>query len=236
MNRNTEVIRTVALRLVELSQEVAFLGGAVTSLLISDPAAATPRVTDDVDLIVDVGSRVAYYNLSARLRALGFREDHSDGAPICRWLVENIKVDVMPIESSILGFGNRWYASAIQHAEPIDLDGLTARIVTAPFFLGTKLEAFDHRGDGDHRSSRDLEDFVTVIDGRAEVTEEIRHSPVELKTWLADRVGRLLDSNSFLEALPGHLPGDPASQARASIVLERLVSIAGRDSGRDASR
>jgi hypothetical protein len=40
---------------------VAFLGGAAIALWITDPAAPAVRATDDVDVIVEVGSLIDYY-------------------------------------------------------------------------------------------------------------------------------------------------------------------------------
>jgi hypothetical protein len=44
--------------------------------------------------------------------------------------------------------------------------GAGVRSVSAPYFLATKLEAFDGRGSGDYLTSHDIEDLVAVIDGR----------------------------------------------------------------------
>ena len=38
--------------------------------------------------------------------------------------------------------------------------------------------------------------------------------------------GRRYPDQRFLEALPGHLPGDPASQMRRPILLKRLGQLA----------
>lgn len=43
--------------------------------------------------------------------------------------------------------------------------GIEIRLVSAPYFLGTKLEAFLGRGDGDFMGSHDLEDVVSLLDG-----------------------------------------------------------------------
>jgi hypothetical protein len=40
----------------------------------------------------------------------------AEGAPLCRWLVKNVAVDVMPVDPAILGFGNVWYPSGIARA------------------------------------------------------------------------------------------------------------------------
>jgi len=46
------------------------------------------RLTFDVDVIAEINSYADYASFSERLRALGFREDTSRGAPLCRWLIE----------------------------------------------------------------------------------------------------------------------------------------------------
>lgn len=63
-------------------------------------------------MIVEVATRGAWYAFAGRLRARGFVEDTSEGAPICRWVVGDVRVDVMPTEEEILSFKNRWYAEA----------------------------------------------------------------------------------------------------------------------------
>jgi hypothetical protein len=126
--------------------EIVFVGGCTTGLLITDPAASPVRVTDDVDVIVEVASYAEYARFSKRLRNLGFSEDSSEGAPICRWLIDQMTLDVMPTDETILVFSNRWYKPAIETAALVDLDGFQLRVVTTPYFIGTKLEAFRGRG------------------------------------------------------------------------------------------
>lgn len=85
----------------------------------------------------------------------------------------DLNLDVMPLEKDILGFTNTWYRGALQSPSRINLpNGLTIQVITAPFFLGTKMEAFRGRGRGDFQSSRDLDDFVAVVDGREDIIGE----------------------------------------------------------------
>ena|GEM_PF-2240766 len=105
-------LRTVAVRLGRLREEVAFVGGMIRSLLITDPGAPPARPTDDVDIVAAISSRTEYYALAGRLRTLGFQEDHRDEAPLCRWTVDGLTVDIMPDHENVLGFSNRWYPSA----------------------------------------------------------------------------------------------------------------------------
>lgn len=173
-NSNIELLKGVASRLGPLLDKVVFVGGCITGLLITDEAAAEVRATYDVDVIAEITSYAGYESFSERLRALGFREDISDGAPRCRWLIDAMELDVMPVDEKVLGFTNRWYRAAMIQATERALDpALRIRLITAPLFLATKLDAFNGRGCGDYRSSHDLEDLLTVVDGRESIVAEI---------------------------------------------------------------
>lgn len=224
---NLEMISRVAQRLGYLRDRVAFLGGAATALLISDLATPDVRVTTDVDVIVEIASRGDYYRLAESLRALGFTEDAEEDAPVCRWRIEGIAVDVMPTDEAILGFSNKWYAQALQSAQVIRLsDAMDIRVVTGPFFLATKIEAFYSRGKASFMTSHDMEDIVTLLDGRPELSEEVLAAPDDLRVFLAATFKEFLESRDFLEALPGHLFPDVASQKRVPLLLDRIRRIA----------
>jgi hypothetical protein len=225
---NVELLKQVAKRLGSLLPEVVFVGGCTTELFITDEAAPEVRPTFDVDVIAEITSYADYATFSERLRALGFREDTSRGAPLCRWLIDEMKLDVMPIEERILGFTNRWYRAAMDAAQETELQaGLRIRVVTAPYFLATKLEAFRGRGQGDYTNSHDLEDLLTVIDGRETIVQEVADTP-ELRSYLAEQFRALLATPAFLDALPGYLPPDVSSQGRVPILRARIQQMAAR--------
>ncbi len=226
-NRNLELLTDVARLLRPMLDELVFVGGCTTALLITDAAAAEVRTTYDVDSIAKITSYAEYLTFSERLRQLGFAEDHSEGAPICRWAQGEIRLDVMPIDEKILGFSNRWYKSAMENAQTVQLESdLIVRVVTAPFFLGTKLEAFRGRGKNDYFASHDLEDVIAVIDGRPSLLDEIRRAPAELAAYVADEARKLIGNREFVDALPGYLLPDPASQERLPGLLTTLQMIA----------
>lgn len=224
---NLEMIRHVARRLGGLRERVVFLGGAATALLITDTATPDVRVTTDVDVIVDIASKGEYYRLAGSLRSLGFKEDSGEGAPMCRWKIDGIAVDVMPTDTEILGFSNRWYTQALQLATlTVITDGMTIRVVTGPYFLATKIEAFYSRGRGDFMASHDMEDIVTLLDGRPEITDEVRAAPEEVKHFLMQSFRDFLHNRDFLDSLPGYLLTDPASQRRMPLLMERIRAVA----------
>ena len=225
---NLNLLTGVAERLKPLLADVVFVGGCMTGLLITDKAAADVRATIDVDVIVELATYAEYASFSERLRDLGFREDASPNAPICRWLIEDMILDVMPTEEKLLGFSNRWYGDALSSARERHLrDDLRIRVVTAPYFVGTKLEAFRGRGNDDYQESRDLEDLISVIDGRGEIVDEVR-SIEDVRLYVADQFGQLLKTESFLTALPGYLLPDPGSQGRLMVILDRMKILSDR--------
>jgi len=228
---NIYLIEIVADRLGdELCKELVFIGGAVTGLLITDPAMPSIRPTEDVDVICRVLTLTEYHRIEARLRSRGFVQDLSEDGPICRWRVADLRsviVDVMPTLESILGFSNHWYPLALETAVPTQLpSGHEIRLINAPVFVATKLEAFAGRGKGDFLSSHDLEDLLAVVDGCATLLDECKASTPELRAYLAVQFGELLMTSAFVEALSGHLPGDAASQARLPDLLGKLQQLA----------
>lgn len=187
-NPNLEILWLAVEQLGDLADEMVFVGGCATGLLITDTAAPVIRVTRDVDAIVQVVSRADYYRLSEKLRSRGFSEDTSDGAPICRWIGKNVILDVLPTDAKILGFGSKWIAPAAENAVTVQLpSGKSIRMVSAPYFLITKLEAFNGRGGGDYLASHDIEDLVAVLDGRPAIVDEIKRAESDLASVLAKR-------------------------------------------------
>jgi hypothetical protein len=226
-NPNLELLEIAAVRLKPLIKEIVFVGGCATGLLITDPAAAAVRKTYDVDVIAKIGSYAEYALFSERLRRLRFTEDTSEGVPVCRWESGNLKLDVMPLDKKILGFSNRWYKGALDESHDIGLpSGITIRAITPPYFLGTKIEAFLGRGANDYMASHDLEDLIAVIDGRKSIVEEVQGANPDLGRFIGKNVARFLTETRFMDALPGFLLPDIASQNRVSMLLERLEQLA----------
>lgn len=220
-NPNLARLGSAVRKLEPLLDRIVFVGGSVTGLLLTDPAAAPVRPTLDVDAIVAISSYADFTLLENRMRELGFRESNAEGAPICRWISGDLILDLMPTDASILGFGNRWYHPALENARRTRIGEYAIRLITAPYFLATKLEAFHGRGKNDFRSG-DLEDIVTVVDGRPEIIEEIHRAPADLQKYLRDEFRALLSNRDFLEALPSHLLPDAASQQRSALVISRM--------------
>lgn len=225
-NQNLELLIVASKLLRPVLDDLVFVGGCATGLLVTDEAAAEVRPTFDVDAIAEITSYVEYTTFGERLHKLGFTEDASEAAPICRWQNGQIKLDLMPLDERILGFSNRWYKPAMDAATEFEIEpGLRVRVVTAPYFCATKLEAFRGRGKGDYLASHDLEDLITVIDGRQELLDELRAASGDVRSDVADAIGKMLKDPQFIDAVPGYLLPDEASQGRTRMLLERLKEI-----------
>ena len=73
-----------------------------------------------------------------------------------------------------------------------------------------------------------MEDIIAVLDGRPELSGEIARSEDALRAYLRASFELLMSDSDFMESLPGHLPGDAASQARLDnlkSVIRGIVSI-----------
>ena len=212
-DENLMQLEAVAAALDDLLEKVTFVGGGTTILLVDEAAYYGVRKTDDVDVIVDIATRVEYHQFGEALRKRGFQED-TDG-PICRWLIDTdmgrVKLDVMPTDEKILGFSNRWYEDAIHHASTKTLpSGIKIRVVNPVYFIATKFEAFAGRGKGDF-FNHDLEDIVFVMENREKLIFELMDSPGELKEYFSEQAAALLN-DEFLNILPGLLNNPESAQ------------------------
>jgi predicted nucleotidyltransferase len=227
---NRAILLRVAQALGNLRESLVFVGGCATGLLVTTIRAQVVRPTDDVDMVAKATTAREYHAVEKQLQAQGFAHDVSADAPICRWRYEGIMVDLMPSEEGVLSFHNIWYPLAVKTAHVVKLDDeISIRLIAAPVFIATKLEAFQGRGKGDFLMSHDLEDIITVIDGRASLIAEARALPPELCAYLARNFRALLAEPAFLDALTGHLPGDAASQARLPGLINKFNEIAQLD-------
>lgn len=226
-------IATVASSLGELTDRVVFVGGTVVALYPLE-GSADVRPTVDVDCVVNISTTSEYYAFVGALRKRGFKECTDEGAPTCRHVCAGIRVDVMPAAATALGPTNRWYADAMRDAAVHDLGATTVRVITPAYFVATKLEAFRSRGGGDYVASHDLEDVLTVLGGLRSLRDEIASAAEGVLGALRIELVQLMESESFVDALPGHFDGHAAGQARAREVSEwlRSLGVAGASLGR----
>jgi hypothetical protein len=223
---NLASMRAVADRLDSLGLDYAFVGGSIVNLLLDHPALAPARPTDDVDVILEAVTSQRFSDVEAKLRRLGFDHDMRENAPRCRWTLGNLTVDIMPTKGEFLGLNTAWFKEALATATEQEFAHTRLKLISPVAFLATKHVAFTDRGKGDYYASQDLEDFVTVIDGREKIAAEVNEAPAQLRQYVIASVRGLVGAHSFDEALPGHLPPDRASQQRLSNLRRKLQEIA----------
>lgn len=223
-----ESLRFVAGHFNAIGVPYTFLGAAVLPLLVDDPELLEIRPTKDVDLTVKVVTLGELYQLEEKLRAAGFRNDTREGAPICRWVVSGVTVDVMPTEAGVLGMSAEWFREALETASKIMLgEGVRAPVIAPPCFLATKLAAFRDRGLKDLYISKDLEDILTLLNGCESIVASVREAPCPVATFVARELTIHLRNPDFVDALPGFFRTDEVSRVRALLVKERLAQLAG---------
>ncbi len=210
----------------DLLAEVAFVGGCTTSLLITDEfSLESARYTDDVDVIVDIVGQLAWYTFQNILKQRGFSLSPEDEL-ICRMRLGELKVDFMPHDGSILGFTNRWYKKALATAVAHGLsEGVSIRILTPPLFIATKLEAYRGRGRNDPLGSKDIEDIITLCDGRPELVDEIQSADQDVRGYISEQFRELLNTRDFEYAVQGSVRSDKAREALIFQKIECLLSI-----------
>ena len=143
VNPNLEILILVADALGELREELVFVGGCATGLLLTAQRAQSIRPTNDVDVVVQVATLADYHAMEKAVAARGFKHDVSPDAPICRWVKQDVILDLMPSAAGILGFHNCWYPLACRTAVRVKLtENINIRLIAAPEFIATKLEAF----------------------------------------------------------------------------------------------
>ena len=225
---NIAMLMQVVDRLAPIRDRLVFLGGAVTELFITEPGVQGFRRTKDVDVVIDVVNLGEYaHTLRDQLVGLGLQEDVREGAPVCRWMLDDLIVDIMPTRGDILGFSCEWYQLAFDTAQTTSLpNGTTIRLVTPACFLATKLTAFADRGRRNPMASHDLEDVVAVIDGRPEIVGDVTAASADLRVAIAAKFADLLARPDAEDVVAAQFLPDAESQDRLPLVLERIKAMA----------
>jgi predicted nucleotidyltransferase len=142
-------------------REFVFVGGCTLGLY-ARPTGAPLRATKDVDCISTLVPWVLQEKRLADMCSRGVLRP--DAQVQCRYRIRgtDVDVDVLSPDGFNVGGVNPWFARAAQSARPYDAgNGRTVMAVTPPYFLATKLVAFEGRGP-DAQSSKDAEDIVTL--------------------------------------------------------------------------
>lgn len=213
-------IREVAVRLDHLLQDVVFVGGAVVALYADDPAATEVRPTDDIDIVVGISTRVQYSSFEQKMRDLGF-QNVIDSKFIGRYKINEIIVDLMPINEDILGFSNKWFTEGIEKSFWYEIDNdVSIRLMPFHYFIASKIEAHNSRNKGDLRQSKDFEDIVYSFDNKLDPLTDLQQASGDVDAYLKEEMNNLMEDLNFHEGVYYNL-----SSANASSRTARLKRI-----------
>lgn len=159
---NLEATKQVAVALGDLYENVVYVGGAMVSLYIDDPAAEDVRPTKDIDITLEIVSVSELEELRVKLEKRGFIQSAEDDV-ICRFRYKDIKVDVMSTTEVGWAPANPWFKPGFKNSIPIKVEDTEISILPLPYFLATKFAAFEARGGRDPRMSHDFEDIVYLL-------------------------------------------------------------------------
>lgn len=226
-NISLEQIKAVAKYLGELREQVVLVGGATTALLVDSVAAFGARQTEDIDFIIDINLRGEYLEFEEKMRELGFQNDQSINAPICRWKIPHfgsyLIVDAMPADEKILGFSNQWYSQTFNTARRHELEpGLFIRVVHPVYFLGTKFEAWLGRGENDIYA-HDLEDIFYLLEHRTGIEQLIFDADPTVQSYLAKQCKMLLAHPGLDNNLPGLVDSVALVKSRLKFIAQLVV-------------
>jgi predicted nucleotidyltransferase len=221
VDKNRILVERLCTHIEPLLDQIVLVGGCAVGFLITDRAQLLTRSTDDVDLATEITTLPDYYRFAEQLKGLGFSED---AEMTCRWRKKELCLDIIPLKETVLGFTNSWYPLAIKTAISVELpNGKKLKHIDAPTFIATKIESFLSRG-ADNFMHQDIEDIITVFNGREELPNEIEKSDHELKDYIQDKIGTFLEIATFTDLIPGHLR---PNENRAEIVFRRLSKVSG---------
>ena len=220
---NIKKIKTVFDTLEELQDQVVFVGGATVSLY-DQTEALEVRETKDVDVIIEITKYSEQGGFEEQLRAKGFVDDVK--SPVRgRFKIKGIIVDVMPTSDLHMGFENKWYPEGYKNAIEYVIDkNTTIKILSAPYFIATKLEAFKNRGRKDGRMSHDFEDIVHVFEYRLDIWEEMKQTNKNLRRYLQDEFKALKSNSNIREWIDCHADfGSPPPTDNILYELEKFI-------------
>ncbi|MEP6676401.1 MAG: nucleotidyl transferase AbiEii/AbiGii toxin family protein [Ferruginibacter sp.] len=221
MSHSTNILRIKVVNnaLGLLKDKVVFVGGATISLY-PDRQAFEARATDDVDVIIEILNYSDRAALEGKLRSMGFEHD-TESPIVCRFKIQGIMVDIMPTDDASIGFTNQWYPEGYKKAVDHTIDEATVvKILSAPYFIATKLEAFKGRGNKDGRTSHDFEDIIYVLENRSSIWNEMVKSDDEIKAYLKSEFKALLNNRHIQEWVGAHV--ERTSPPRTYYIIDEL--------------
>lgn len=220
--KNTHINRQVVAKVAH--EEVIYVGGAVVSFYINDPAADDVRPTKDIDISLSVASIGELENIREQLNEKGFYQS-SEIDVICRFKFEDVLVDVMNTTAISWAPGNKWFKKGFDNRIQIKIVDQNIFIMPFTHFLASKFEAFLNRGGRDARMSHDFEDITYLLDNRMDWDVLINsETDEELKEYLTTNLIRIIEKPQLKEAVLGNLYYETAEE-RLNLICSKIEML-----------
>lgn len=223
---NQRIIKKIALALDELNEQVVYVGGAVVSLYINDPAADDVRPTKDIDISLSVATIGELEEIRENLIRKGFVQNAEDNV-ICRFRYEDIKLDVMNTKSLSWSPANPWFSPGFIQKQQVTVEGKTIWILPLHYFLASKFAAYNDRGNNEPRTSPDFEDIVYILNNRLDIVEQLNKSPEDVKPFLKTEFLKIVNDKITHEAIEGNLFYENRDRRFKKIIanLEQIIKL-----------
>lgn len=201
---NREAIEKVAIGLKELKEKVVFVGGAIVSLYADIQWADKIRVTEDIDLTIQIKNYSDWTKIEEQLRDQKFYPD-PESKSIVRHKYKGIPVDIIPdgAETAVNGT-NKWYAYGFRDIRTVSVKTQKIQLFNPAVFIATKFEAFKNRGR-DYRSSQDIEDIFYVLQNCNSITSEILNAHPDVRLFIKVELMVVLKQRSSEEILSANI-------------------------------
>jgi hypothetical protein len=219
---NRGVLKKIALALEELNNDVIYVGGAVVSLYINDPAADDVRPTKDVDISVSLATLVELEALRENLVKKKFIQMPEE--VICRFRYEDITVDVMNTKEIGWAPANPWFAPGYLMKQKLKVENQDINILPIAYFLASKFTAYNGRGKSEPRTSHDFEDIIYILDNCTDIVNQLNNMPGDVGPFIKNEFQLILNDKVKQEAIEGNLFFE-GRNARLKRMLDNLNTI-----------
>lgn len=119
---------------------------------------------------------------------------------------------------------NPWFSKGFAQRETVKLGDQQIQLLPLPYFIASKFAAHSGRGGIDPRTSHDFEDIIYVIDNRTDIVDQINTAPSNVRPYLKEQLGLILEDNALQEAVLGNLAYD-TREVRYTRIIQCIKEI-----------
>ncbi len=121
---------------------------------------------------------------------------------------------------------HQWYPEGFRNSIDYKIgDDQVVQILSTPYFIATKIEAFKGRGEMDGRTSHDFEDIIYVLENRDGIWDELDNAHLELKKYLQNEFKLLLSHPHVFEWIDSHV--ERGSPPATYTIMDEIAKFIG---------